>query len=74
MVSKLIFCLNTSYLLPGHELMTPGAGGGQLKYLTSTPYTQHAADQFQPPLGLATPSPYQVDLHYYFRWTHRVEV
>ena len=40
--------------------MTPGAGGGQLKYLTSTPYTQHAADQFQPPLGLATPSPYQV--------------
>ena len=50
-------------MLPGHELMTPGAGGGQLKYLTSTPYTQHAADQFQPPLGLATPSPYQVDLH-----------
>ena len=40
--------------------MTPGAGGGQLKYLTSTPYTHHAADQFQPPLGLATPSPYQV--------------
>ena len=40
--------------------MTPGAGGGQLKYLTSTPYTQHAVDQFQPPIGLATPSPYQV--------------
>ena len=69
-------------MLPGHELMTPGAGGGQLKYLTSTPYTQHAADQFQPPLGLATPSPYQVVQHSLFiedkrpnfHWTHHVEV